>query len=481
MMRMNGICFPSAQSAINSDAFTAASGQPMHQTAATPEVAPAIRKKKPWTRKRKIIFGAVGLVVLWIIVAIIQSKREKPIPVTTDKALRKTIVQTVSATGKVQPEIEVKISPEVAGEIIELPVEDGKPVKKADLLVKIKPDSYKALLEQQEAAISAAKATNLQQKATMMKTEQDLKRADDMYAKKTISIQEYNTAQAAADVAKNTFESSLHEIERAEAGSSQARDQLSKTTVYSPIDGTVTILNSKLGERIVATGQFAGTEVMRVADLGHMEARVDVNENDVVNVKVTDKANVKIDAYGDRKFHGTVYQIANTGKTTGAGTQEEVTNFEVKIRIDDHDVTLKPGLSCTADIETNMIKDAVAVPMQAVTIRTGESNLSPEEIEKKKQKAAARDKGDNNAEFTNEKQEKAAKKEEREKLAKVVFLKNGSKAKLVKVTTGISDDTYMEIKSGVQPGDEVISGSYSAISRKLKDGAKVTYDKETAK
>jgi HlyD family secretion protein len=282
-------------------------------------------------------------------------------------------------------------------------------------------------------------------------------------------------------VAKNTYESSLHEIERAQAGSSQARDQLSKTTVYSPIDGTVTILNSKLGERIVATGQFAGTEVMRVADLNHMEARVDVNENDVVNVKVGDKADVKIDAYGDRKFHGSVYQIANTGKTTGAGTQEEVTNFEVKIRIEDHDVTLKPGLSCTADVETNVVKDAVAVPMQAVTIRTGDSNLSPEEIEKKKQKAATRDKSDNNAEFVNQKQEKAAQKEEREKLAKVVFLKNGNKAHMVKVTTGISDDTSMEIKSGIKPGDEVISGSYSAISRKLKEGAKVTYDKEVPK
>ena len=478
-MRM--ICFPRVESAINSDAFAPAKAPPMHQTVTTPETTPAVRKKRPWTRKRKIIYGAIGLVVLWIVFSIIWSKREKPIPVTTENAVRKTILQTVSATGKVQPETEVKISPEVAGEIIELPVEDGKSVKKGDLLVKINPDSYKALLEQQEAAISAAKATNLQQKATMVKTEQDLKRAEDMYAKKTISIQEFNAAQAASDVAKNTYESSLHEIERAQAGSSQARDQLSKTTVYSPIDGTVTILNSKLGERIVATGQFAGTEVMRVADLNHMEARVDVNENDVVNVKVGDKADVKIDAYGDRRFHGSVYQIANTGKTTGAGTQEEVTNFEVKIRIEDHDVTLKPGLSCTADIETNVVKDAVAVPMQAVTIRTGDSNLSPEEIEKKKQKAAARDKGDNNAEFVNQKQEKAAQKEEREKLAKVVFLKNGNKAHMVKVTTGISDDTSMEIKSGVKPGDEVISGSYSAISRKLKEGAKVTYDKEVSK
>jgi HlyD family secretion protein len=444
-----------------------------------PSIASPLRRKS--RRRRKILIGIGAVLLLWIIGAIINSKREKPIPVTTDKATRRTIVQTVSATGKIQPETEVKISPEVAGEIIELPVDDGMAVKKGDLLVKIKPDSYKAMVEQQEAAISSAKATNLQQKATMLKTEQDLKRADDMYVKKTISIQEYNAAQAAYDVAKNTYESSLHEIERAEAGSSQAHDQLSKTTIYSPIDGTVTVLNSKLGERLVATGQFAGTEVMRVADLGHMEARVDVNENDVVNVKVGDPASVKIDAYNDRRFHGTVHQIANTGKTTGAGTQEEVTNFEVKIGIDDHDVILRPGLSCTADIETNTVKDVVAVPMQAVTIRTGDSNLSPEEIEKKKLKTAQRDKSDNNAELVNEKAEKQAQKEEREKLAKVVFLKKGGKAQLVKVTTGISDDTFMEIKNGIQSGDEVISGSYSAISRKLKDGAKVTYDKEATK
>jgi HlyD family secretion protein len=453
----------------------------MHQAVSTPAPAPLTAKQRRARRKKQIIYGSIALVVLWIIASIIWNKREKPIPVTTETAIRKTIVQTVSATGKIQPEVEVKISPEVAGEIIELPVEDGMRVKKGDLLLKIKPDSYKALLEQQEAAISAAKATNLQQKATMLKTEHDFKRAEDLFNKKLISEQEYNAAQAADDVAKNTYESSLHEIERAQAGSSQARDQLSKTTIYSPIDGTITILNSKLGERLVATGQFAGTEVMRVADLGHMESRVDVNENDVVNVKLGDKAEVKIDAYGDRKFNGTVYQIGNTGKTTGAGTQEEVTNFEVKIRIEDHDVVLKPALSCTADVHTNEVKDVVAVPMQAVTIRTGESNLSPEEIEKKRQKVTQRDKGDNNAEFVNERAEKAAQKEEREKLVKVVFLKKGNKAQMAKVTTGISDDTYTEIKSGIQAGDEVISGSYSAISRKLKEGAKVALDKEGMK
>jgi HlyD family secretion protein len=452
----------------------------MHQVA-TP--APTLSPKKRRSRRRRyIIFGVVGLLLLWIVVGSIMGKREKPIPVTTEKAVRKTIVQTVSATGKIQPELEVKISPEVAGEIIELPVTDGKVVKKDDLLVKIKPDSYKALLEQQQAAISSAKAMNLQAKATLLKTEQDLKRSQDLYNKKMIAESEFTAAQAAHDVASSTYESTQHEIERAEAASSQARDQLSKTTIYSPIDGTVTVLNSKLGERVVATNQFAGTEVMRVADLSSMQAQVDVNENDVVNVKVGDKAIVTIDAYGDRKFHGTVVEIANTGKTTGTGTQEEVTNFEVKTHIDEKDVKLRPGMSCTAEIQTNMVKDVVAVPMQSVTIRTGDSNLSPEEIEKKKQKQAATDKGDNAAEFTNQKLEKQTEKAEREKIIKGVFtMGKDGKAHWAKVTTGIADDTYMEIKTGVQPGDDVISGSYSAISRKLKDGAKVEIEKEAKK
>src|SRR5437660_3917159 len=317
-------------------AKTAEAGAP------APTVASPRRRKS--RRRRYILIGLGALILLWIVGAVIVSKREKPIPVTAEKAAKRTILQLVSATGKVQPETEVKISQEVAGEIIELPVIDGAQVNKGDLLVKVRPDSYKALLEQQEAAISSAKATNLQQKATMMKTEQDLKRAEEMFAKKTISIQEYNAAQAAADVSKNTYESSVHEIERAQAASSQARDQLSKTTIYSPLNGTVTLLNSKLGERVVATNQFAGTEVMRVADLLKMQAVIDVNENDVPNVKVGDKANVKIDAYGDRKFEGTVAQIGNTGKTTGAGSQEEVTNFEVKINLERGDVLLRQGL-----------------------------------------------------------------------------------------------------------------------------------------
>jgi len=220
----------------------------MHQVATTP----APPKKRRSRRKRYLILGSISLVVLGIIVSIILGRREKPIPVTTEKAIRKTILQTVSATGKVQPEVEVKISPEVAGEIIELPVVDGIVVKKGDLLLKILPDSYKALVEQQDAAISGAKAVNLQQKATLAKAELDLKRAKDLFAKKMISESDFSVAQTARDVALSTVESSQHGIESAEAASSQARDQLLKTTIYSPIDGTITILNSKLGERVVA-------------------------------------------------------------------------------------------------------------------------------------------------------------------------------------------------------------------------------------
>lgn len=450
----------------------------MHQAAAP---APTVRRKRKSRRKLYIWLGVGGLILLLIIGSIISSKREQPIPVTTEKATRRTIVEAVSATGKIQPETEVKISPEVAGEIIELPVEDGKEVKKGELLLKIRPDSYKALFEQQQAAISTAQSVSGQQKASMEKAEMDLKQAEDLFRKKLISQTEMLAAKTTYDASKSMYQSGLHSIEGAQASSSQARDQLSKTTIYSPLDGIVTVLNSKLGERVVATNQFAGTEVMRVADLSRMQAVVDVNENDVVHVKLGDSARISIDAYGDRKFSGTVEQIANTGKTTGTGTQEEVTNFEVKIRLDQGGIRLRPGLSCTADIQTAMVKDVVSVPMQSVTIRTGDSNLSPEEIEKKKQLNEAKEKADNNAEVENERLAKQAVKEEREKLKKVVFLKEGSKAKMVAVTTGIADDANIEIKSGVKPGDEVISGSYSAISRKLKNDATVMMEKAEKK
>jgi len=216
---------------------------------------------------------------------------------------------------------------------------------------------------------------------------------------------------------------------------------------------------------------------MRIADLANMEAQVNVNENDVVNVKVGDVARISVDAYPDRKIAGEVREIASTATTNNAGTQEEVTNFLVKIRVTDKSVQLRPGMSATADIETDTVQNAVAVPIQSVTVRSTESKKSPEELERERA-TGAQSQGDNRADVTNEMLEKQKAREQREKLQRVVFVKKGDKVEMRKVETGIADTTYVEIKSGVQPGEEIVSGSYNAISRRLKDGMKVMIEKQ---
>jgi HlyD family secretion protein len=430
------------------------------------------KKKKVW------IAIAVAVLLVAVVGSSIASKRkDKGIPVTTEKAYRKTITQLVTATGKIQPEIEVKISPEVSGEIIEMPVKEGQRVHKGELLLRIKPDSYRAQVEEQEAALSSARSASVQHKAELAKAEQDYARAQHLFDAHLTAEQDRNTAQTTRDIAKAAVDSSLFEIQRAEGGLRQIREALSKTVIYSPTDGTISSLTAQVGERVVGTSQFAGTEVMRIADLGNMEARVNVNENDVINVKVGDAVRLSVDAYPDRKIAGVVREIASTAKTNNAGSQEEVTNFEVKIRISDHTVQLRPGMSATADIESETVQNAVAVPIQAVTVRNPSSNLSPEEREKESAKASARE-GDNRADVTNETLEKQRAREQRDKLVRVVFIRSGETVKQRKVETGIADSTHIEIKSGVQPGEEVVSGSYTAISRKLKDGAKVMIEKE---
>jgi HlyD family secretion protein len=229
---------------------------------------------------------------------------------------------------------------------------------------------------------------------------------------------------------------------------------------------------------VVGTSQFAGTEVMRVADLDSMEARVNVNENDVVDVKVGDAARISVDAYPDREIRGVVREIASTALTRNAGTQEEVTNFEVKISIPDRSVRLRPGMSTTADIETATVRGVVAVPIQSVTVRTPGSKLSPEEQERQRVKEAAQDNSDNRADVTNETEQKQKERAQRRTLQRVVFVKKGETVTMKKVETGIADNTFIEIRSGLQPGEEVVSGSYTAISRRLKDGAKVAIEKE---
>ena len=440
-----------------------------------PITAPPKRAKRRSRRGLYITLILLGLVV-WVGYQYQKSKQAKPVAVTVEAATRKTITQLVSATGKVQPETEVKISPEVAGEIIELPVVDGQRVKKGDLLIRIKPDNYKAQVAQQEAAITSAKALSVQNHAQMVKAQEDLKRYTDLYNRKVINDSDMATYKTAAEVTGAVFNASIAQIAQAESLLSQSRDLLEKTSIYSPIDGIISVLSVKLGERVVATGQFAGTEVMRVADLATMEARVNVNENDVVNVKVNDEAAIAIDAYPGRTFRGTVYQIANTAVTNSANTQEEVTNFEVRIRIKTEGAYLRPGMSATADVETATVRDAIAVPIQAVTTRNPNDKDSPEERDKAKAKAqqASQTADNNSVELDKTKAATSKDKAALAKVQRVVFVKaKDNTVQMRVVQTGIADNSSLEIKEGVKPGDEIVSGPYRAVSRLLKDGAKI--------
>ena len=431
------------------------------------------------SRKKILIWSVIALLVVAAVSAkVISGKREKPILITTEKAVRTNITEIVTATGKIQPEVEVKIAPEVSGEIIEMPVKEGQLVRKGDLLLRIKPDSYRAQVEAQMASLNAARASSVRNRAELSKADTDYKRAQKLFADGLISDSERNAAKTTYDSARAALESAMFEIERAEGALRQINDALSKTTIYSPTTGTISSLTSRVGERVVGTSQFAGTEVMRVADLDSMEARVNVNENDVVDVKIGDAARISVDAYPDREIRGVVREIASTALTRNAGTQEEVTNFEVKISIPDRSVRLRPGMSTTADIETATARNVVAVPIQSVTVRTPGSTLSPEEQERQRVRAAARDADDNRANVTNETEEKAKERALRRNLQRVVFVRTGETVRMQQVETGLADNTLIEIRSGLAPGEEVVAGSYTAISRKLKDGSKVAIEKE---
>lgn len=454
----------------------------MNAAPASSFTAPAPRKKS----RRWLIIALLALVVVLVVVAV--SKRRNTntgLPVTTEKAVVKTITQVVTATGKVQPEIEVKISPEVGGEIIAIPFKEGAAVKKGDVLVKIKPDYYQAYVEQQEAALVGAKAVAVQMSAQLEKAKADFERSRDLYQKKLISDSDFTVAETSLNVAQANADNAHAQIRSTEGLLKQARDQLSKTIIYAPIDGTISSLTSEVGERVIGGGQFAGTEIMRVAELSNMEVRVKVNENDIVNVKIGDHANISIDAYPGRRFNGTVKEISNSALNAGASgsgssaqasaaatVSDEVTNFLVKIRISDRDVQLRPGMSATADIETQTVENVVAVPIQSVTVRA-EGGLTSEELQQRRAKEA-QEKSGNSLEVKDEREEA---KRNRDKLQRVVFVKEGDVVKLRKVETGIADNTHIEVKSGVKAGEEVVSGSYAAISRKLKDGSKVQLEK----
>lgn len=446
---------------------------PANQFTAPASAAP----KKKSRRKLWLILSIVVLVVVAVAAAVANKKKDKATVVTTDKAVIKTITQTVNATGKVQPETEVKIAPEVSGEVIALPLREGATVKKGDLLVSIKPDNYKYQLDQREAALAAARATAIQSKAQLLKSEEDFKRSQDLFAKQLISDSEMTAARTAFEAAQANYDNALAQIRSSEGLLAQAQELLSKTTIYSPIDGTVTSRTSEVGERVVGTGQFAGTEVMRVADLANMEVRVNVNENDVVNVKIGDKARISVDAYPNRRFNGEVWEIASTARTLGQNTQEEVTNFVVRIRILDRDAALRPGMSANADIETKTATDVVAVPIQAVTVRTREGAKTIDDLAKERDKKAKETQGEGAQTAVNQKQQRDLERADREALQRVVFLREGDNVKMVNVETGIADTTHMEIKSGLKKDDEIVTGPFSVVTRVLKDGEKVRLDK----
>jgi HlyD family secretion protein len=426
----------------------------MHQAVAVP-----IGDRKKRRRGKRWIFVAIALIVVAsAVLPFLPGK--KPVEITVESAAIRDITQLVSATGKIRPEIEVKISPEVAGEIIEMPVVVGQTVKKGDLLLKIKPDNYAAAVKQAAASLSASEADSLQRKAQKLNDQLDLRRAQDLFSKRLISETDFKAAETKAEIADASYESSLHQIEVARSNLDQAKDLLDKTVIFSPRDGTISVLSSEIGERVVATGSFAGTEVMRVANLGSMEARVDVNENDVVNVKVGDHVRINVDAYSGGALKGIVKRIASTATVKSEGTQQEVTNFEVRIQVLDPPAEIRPGMSASVDIESQTAHQVVTVPIQSVTVRGKSAGETADRLKADRQKQT----GVNNADL--EKMTKSV-------LQRVVFEKSGGVARMIPVETGIGDNNYIEIRSGVKAGEEVISGSYTAISKDLKDGARV--------
>lgn len=397
-------------------------------------------------------------------------KRRQPIlTVQTEKVRRRDLTEVVTATGKIQPVLQVKISPEVAGEIIELPVKEGQGVKKGDLLVKIRPEFYEAARRSAEATFRSSESELKTTEAELKQSEQELKRAKELFERKIMGDAEFDTAKTARDVRAAQSAAAGHRIENARASLRRAEEDLMKCTIYSPIDGTVAKLNSEVGERVVGTGMMAGTEIMTVADLNEMEARVEVGEVDVPLVRLGQVARLDVDSFRDRKFTGKVTQIANSAKSAGAGSvqTQDATKFEVRIRIADKERFL-PGMSVTADVETRYRTNVLTVPIQCVTSRL------PKDAQKAGAKLSDQDKADQQ-----EAMEFGAgvrKKEKSEKPPEVVFTIDAGKAKMLPVKRGISDDAYYEIVEGIPESLEVVSGSYKAIARELEDGKVVKVD-----
>ncbi len=433
-------------------------------------------KKKKTTRY--IIIGIIGLIILLVILkksGVIGSSAV--IKVTTEKVTKRNIVETISASGKIQPETEVKISPEVSGEIVDIYFKEGDKVKKGDLLLKIKPDIYVSTLERMEASLNSTKANLANSKARLAQTQSKMvqqelsyKRNKKLWEEKAISdadyenaLAQYQSAQADLKAAEESVKAAEFSVTSSEASVKEANENLIKTSIFAPMDGTLSKLNVEKGERVVGTAQMAGTELLTIADLNRMEVKVEVNENDIVRLSLNDTAKIEIDAYLNHPFTGIVTEIANSANSTGLSA-EQVTTFDVKIRIlkssykdllkgkPDNFYPLHPGMSATVDIQTEKVSQALSVPVQCVTTRT--DSLAKDSTTTKTT--------DGN-----------------KTIQEIVFIYKDGKAHIRNVTTGIQDNDYFEIKNGLKEGEEVISAPYSAISRFLKDDMAV--DKVDAK
>ena len=390
--------------------------------------------------------------------------RQKPMTVTTEKAQRRNLTEVMTGSGKLQPVMQVKISSEVAGEIIDLPVKEGQQVHKGDLLVRVRPDLYAAALRSQEASLKSSQADLLTAEANARKAEAELKRNEDLFSRQLISGSLFDEIRTGAEVARANAIASTQRIEMARASLKRSQEDLAKTIIFSPIDGTVSKLNSELGERVSGTGMMAGTDIMTVADLTKMEARVEVGEMDVVLIQPGFKARLDVDSFKDRKFDGQVTQVARSAKTTAGGSQQESTKFEVRIRMADTGLFL-PGMSVTADIETRYRTNVITVPIQAVTTRMpGSTSTEPDP--KKTGSTSEEDKGQ--IEFLAGKKTRNV-----VKPIEVVFVQETGKAKMFPVKRGISDDSHYEILEGVTEGQEIITGNFKAVSKELNDGSLV--------
>ncbi len=420
---------------------------------------------------KKKVYITIGVLLGIIIVLIALSKagvfgdRDTSTEVETAKVEEVTIVETVSATGKIQPEIEVKISSEVSGEIIALPVKEGQVVKKGDLLVKINPDLYTSGLDRSVSNYSGTKAGLSQADASFKEAQANFNRSKMLFDKGIISKSEWDKATATFEVAKASKESAYYNVKSASATVKEAKDNLGRTTIYSPENGTISMLNVELGERVLGTQQMTGTEILRVANLNNMEVEVDVNENDIVKISIGDSTNIQVDAYLKKEFKGIVTSISNSA--SAATTADQVTNFKVKVRIlkeSYQDLTegkpatyspFRPGMTATVDIITTRKEKVLGVPISAVVVKSDTTATKKFAVE------------ENGNEDGDKQQPKSDKKYE------CVFVKVGDKAKIRVVKTGIQDESKIEILSGLKVGDEIIVGPYVTVSKDLNSGDKV--------